>query len=162
MSGPEWTDDEPESRDDARSMSHPTGFDRAHAQPPEPAMDQDRDLESTDRDQPAPAAPAPSGTTPASKRPGFLATLLALASKIPLPSLGTERHEMIIDAPPQAQPRAEGSHPTGPEPEPEPESKSKRAAGRFPFPFPALKREARVGIAAVISFVVLVILPFFQ
>ncbi len=147
MSGPEWTNDDPESRDDARPITSQAGFDQnqvqsfaqAHAQPPEPAMDHDHD--SPDHDEPAPVGPS-EATPPPKKRPSFVAMVLSLASKIPLPSLGSERHEMMPDASP------------GPENAAHARPKPKKALARIPFL--ALNRETRVGIAALLSFVVLV------
>jgi nucleoid-associated protein YgaU len=121
-------------------------FAQAPAQPPEPAMDHDPD--SPDRDEPAPAGPAE--VAPRPKRPGLVAMVLTLASKLPLPSLslGTERHEMMPRASHEPSPPAGGharaSATAGP----------RRAPARFPFL--ALSRETRVGIAALLSFVVLV------
>jgi nucleoid-associated protein YgaU len=150
MPGPEWTNDEPGNRDHSPPLNGPevapsypfppvAKSDQAHAQPPEPAMahvqntsDQDQDeTEATE----TPARPRkPSGTP---------LKFLALLKKIPLPSLGSERHERpspvkksLSDLPPTETP-----------------SKS-RAHSKFPLLH--MKRETRVGLAALLSFAVLV------
>ena len=156
MSGSEWTNDEPERRDDARPLSPEVeadpetvpipGVSRAPAQPAESAMAQ----APSDRDESAPAQP-PEGAKAGPRKPwGSPLRFLALLAKIPLPSLGSERHEMMPDAPPAA--KAEGNEPPPISPQDRP--RAKRAPGRFPFL--AMKRETRVGIAALVSFIFLV------
>jgi nucleoid-associated protein YgaU len=166
MFGPEWTNDEPEDRDDSQPLSPEAEphdapesesesesiprtvriITKALAQPPEPAMahtplssDQ---AESDSSETPASARPRPR------KRPGVLSAMLALLSKIPLPSLGSERHEMILDTP-----KADSSA-TATKSAEAPAHPSKRAHARFPLL--GLKRETRVGLAALLSFGVLV------
>ena len=156
MSGSEWTNDEPERRDDARPLSPEVeadpetvpipGVSRAPAQPAEPAMAQ----APSDRDESAPAQP-PEGAKAGPRKPrGSPLRLLALLAKIPLPSLGSERHEMMPDAPLAAPAEGQEPGPTAPRSHPGP----KRAPVRFPFL--AMKRETRVGIAALVSFLFLV------
>ena len=94
-----------------------------------------------DRDEPEAASPA----AKARKRPGFKLPLLSLLAMIRLPSLGSERHEMILDPP-----KAAESAPA----EPTPAASKKRPASRVSFL--ALKRETRVGIAVLLTFVVFV------
>src|SRR5437588_647813 len=96
MSGPEWTPEPDADRPEPRPLSPDPApvFDpsRARAQPTEPAVT--RPDASTDHDPADPdeaAEPAPSR-----RRPGFRFPAL----KFPrLPSLGSERHEMMPDAP---------------------------------------------------------------
>jgi nucleoid-associated protein YgaU len=137
MSGPEWTNNQPESPDNERTLSHQAGSD--HDPAPEPAMDHDHD--SPERPDPAPHEA--SEPKPHQKRQGFVSMVLTLASKIPLPSLGSERHEIL---PKPAHPPTESSGHARPTP--------KRSSPRIPFL--AMKRETRVGIATLISFVILV------
>ncbi len=96
---------------------------------------------TADRDEPETTEPA----APPRKRPGFPWLILSLLSKIQLPSLGSERHEMITDAP-----KVASSQPG----EPSPAATKKRAAARIPLL--SLKRETRVGLAVVLTFVVFV------
>jgi nucleoid-associated protein YgaU len=98
-----------------------------------------QDTADEDRDE------TESTETPA---PGTLWKILGFLKKIPLPSLGSERHEMLLDvnrAP--AEPHAE--------PHPQPTHSPSRPAAKAPVLH--LKRETRVGLVIVISFVVLVI-----
>ena len=101
----------------------------------------------SDRDESAPAGPPDGDEAGSPKPPGLLLRFFALLSKVPLPSLGSERHEMVLNAAP-----AEGLE-AEPAPTPAP-PRAKRAPGRFPFL--AMKRETRVGIAALVSFLFLV------
>jgi nucleoid-associated protein YgaU len=105
-------------------------------------MDHDHDSP----DQPDPAPQGASEPEPVAERPGFFATVLWLASKIPLPSLGSERHEFLPAAPPSTRPQTPSTAEASPTPE--------RAPSRFSFL--AMKRETRVGMAVLISFVLLV------
>ena len=141
-------------------MNHPAGSipDSDPDLDPETAMDPDHD--SPVREEPATvpvtiapsSAPTPSPEAP--PRPGLVATILAIVSKIPFPSLGSERHEMILDPVP-----VPGSSPgTDPAPPPSRPTPPTPRARRIPIlsAFLDMRRETRVGVAALLSFVVLV------
>jgi nucleoid-associated protein YgaU len=164
MFGPEWTNDEPGDRDDSTPLTPeaeprdaPTSKSntvkiptKAQSQPPEPAMAHAQ--ASSDHDE------SDSSGTSASARPrkplAILSTILGLLSKIPLPSMGSERHEMILDAPRTA------ASTTATATAETPPRASKRKLARLAFL--GLKRETRVGLAAVLSFALLVTAMLFN
>ena len=136
MSGSDWTQDEPDDRVEARPVTPPPGF--------EPSDEPAPSLART----PEPAAPRSDLATeipdeaPPSRLRGLIHAGLAILAKLPRPSLGSERHEHF---PTPAEVPAEMG--AGPESESEPEPR--------PSQF-AVGREARVGIAALVSFLLLV------
>jgi nucleoid-associated protein YgaU len=139
MSGPLWTPEPDADRSEPRPLSPDPAqaFDpsQAQAQPTEPAVTRPHaqaDHDATDPDE----APRPA---PTRKRPAFKFPSLKF---IKLPSLGSERHEMMPEVP-----RTDPGQPA------EPPARKKPVAK---FPLLGLKRETRVGIAALLSFVVLV------
>src|SRR5437868_2206698 len=96
MSGPEWTPEPDAERPEPRPLSpEPVPVSvpfQARDQPAEPALTRPQaqpDQDATDPDE----APEPA---PARKRPAFKFPSL---KSFKLPSLGSERHEMMPDAP---------------------------------------------------------------
>ena len=137
MPGPEWIDHEPGPLSHPDDRDHDPSLARAIAPTPEPDMEPDHDPE--DRDE----SPTPGAT----QRPGLAATIFSILAKIPRPSLGTERHEILPEPHlPSEAPARSSPAPARPSP----------IASPARFPGLAMNRETRVGIAAVLSFVLLV------
>ena len=112
-------------------MSQPAGFEPDHAVPSGPAEGHDPEAAADHADL------APAGATPPPGRPSFFRAALAMVSKIPLPSLGTERHEMVL-GPPQPPPDGTTTR-SGPE----------RISP--PLKLLLMRRETRVGAAVLVS-----------
>ncbi len=136
MSGPEWNNDEPGNRDDSRPLSGPSvalsfvnlpNLDQAHAPTSEPAMAHPQPDADPDETE--------STETPARPPRAFnnLRTFLSYFQKTPTPSDPESESE-------PGEPRPD--HPQG-------QSPSR-------FPLLNLSRETRVGIGALLSFVILV------
>lgn len=146
MSGPEWTHEPDPNRVEPRPLSPEDAYGarsvppfQAQVQAPEPAMTPDHPDSDPDETDPA-ESPAP-----ARKWFGFSLPSLKLPKLSSL--LGSERHEVLPDPPRASAPD---------QPEPEPAGATPRKVPAIRFPWLSHKLEARVGIAALLSFAFLV------
>ena len=147
MSGPDWTNDERGTRDGSEPLTTPgTDPEPATRRVPAPSPPLVSDPESamthapSDHDE-----PDSDGTDGPRKSSGWLQGLLAILRKIPLPA------RFAGNSKASAEPVA---HEQAPDPSPTPAPTPKRAARRIPF-LPT-KPEGRIGLAALLTFVVFV------
>ncbi len=151
MSGLESNPEAPDDRDEGRPLS-PEAADPGPAPPYAPTSAWARDLAPKASDQPEPDEDAEPEDEAPKPRPWAVLLDRLRAIRLPaiswpfgFPSLGSERHEVLPPLPHDPAPAGA---------EPARSSPVARWAARFPAL--AMKRETRIGLAAVVTFVFLV------